>query len=130
MTTYKDLLQKIKNIKLENDDLVNFKVTFTSTTLLVKGELFENGKSEGFHLADVACYFYTPTEKGYLSSDWKKSKFGEMEGVELTEELFNSLLPFLQEKSPKHFIRNTGISSANAVANFITRTGGDIYCNA
>ena len=50
--------------------------------------------------------------------------------VEVTEEILNSLEPFLQTEEPKTFIRNTGISSANAIANFITKTGGDIYCNA
>ena len=120
MTTYTDLLQKIENIKLKNEDLVNFKVTFTSTNLTVKGEWFDNGKSEGFYNAGVACYFYTPTDKGYLSSEWKKSELGKMKDVELTEEIFNSLLPFLQDKSPKHFVRKTeGWGVAGAIANHI-----------
>tara|TARA_R110000737_G_C14192843_1_gene415753 strand:+ start:42 stop:428 length:387 start_codon:yes stop_codon:yes gene_type:complete len=118
--TYTNLLQKIKNIKLENDDLVNFKVTFTNTTLLVRGEWFDNGKSEGFHNAGIAGYFYTSTDKGYLSADWKKSELGKMKGVEFTEELFNSLLPFLQSESPKHFVRKTeGWGVAGVIANHI-----------
>ena len=34
----------------------------------------------------------------------------------------------LNKQTPSHVYSN--ISPANAVANFITRTGGDIYCNA
>ena len=34
----------------------------------------------------------------------------------------------LKKSTPSHVC--SGISAANAVANFITRTGGDIYCNA
>tara|TARA_B100000768_G_C10949044_1_gene236880 strand:+ start:194 stop:463 length:270 start_codon:yes stop_codon:yes gene_type:complete len=34
----------------------------------------------------------------------------------------------INKQTPSHTYR--GLSSANAVANFITRTGGDIYCNA
>jgi len=120
MKTYTDLLQKIESIKLENDDLVNFKVVFTVNAVTVRGELFDEGKSEGFYNAGTAAYFYTSTEKGYLSSEWKKSEFGLMEGVELTEKLFNSLFPFLQESSPKHFIRKTeGWGIAGVIANHI-----------
>ena len=120
MKNYTDLLQKIESIKLENDDLVNFTVTFTATAVTVRGEWFDNGKSEGFYNAGVAAYFYTSTEKGYLSSEWKQSDFGKMTGVELTEKLFNSLLPFLQDSSPKHFIRKTeGWGAAGVIANHI-----------
>tara|TARA_R110000772_G_scaffold129538_1_gene237701 strand:- start:1240 stop:1629 length:390 start_codon:yes stop_codon:yes gene_type:complete len=120
MTNYKDLLDKIEAIKLENKDLINFKVTFTATTLLVRGEWFDNGKSEGFYNAGVAGYFYIPTDKGYLSTEWKKSELGKMKDIELTEELFNSLLPFMQEKSPNHFIRKTeGWGVAGVIANHI-----------
>ena len=131
MKTYTDLLQKIEKIKLENDDLVNFKVLFTETTITVRGELFDNGKSEGFYNADVVDYFYTPTDKGYLSAEWKNSELGNMKNAEVDEELFNSLIPFLQPTQPKHFIRKTeGWGASGAIANFITKTSGDIYCNA
>jgi len=131
MKNYTDLLSKIESIKLENDDLINFQVVFTASTVTVRGEFFENGKSEGFYNADVVAYFYVPTDKGYLSAEWKNSEFGKMKGVEITEELFNSLMPFFQNESPKHFTRKTeGWGAAQSVANFITKTGGDIYCNA
>ena len=130
MKTYTDLLQKIESIKLENTDLVNFNVVFTGTTIVVEGEWFDNGKSEGVYLADIAAYFYIPTDKGYLSSKWKNSALGKIKSVEVNEELFNSLIPFLQPRQPKHFIRKTeGWGAAGAIANFITKTGGDIYCN-
>ena len=34
----------------------------------------------------------------------------------------------INKQTPSYTHR--GVSSANAIANFITRTGGDVYCNA
>ena len=119
MKNYTDLLQKVEKLKLENDDLINFKVRFTDTTMVLKGDLFEDGKFQG-SFVDVIAYFYIPTEKGYLSSEWKNSELGKMKGVEVTEDIFNSLLPFLQPSSPNHFIRKTeGWGVAGVLANHI-----------
>ena len=120
MKNYTDLLQRVEDVKLNNDDLVNFKVLFTETTITVRGELFENGKSQGFYNADIVGYFYIPTDKGYLSAKWKNSELGNMKSIEVNEELFNSLIPFVQPTQPKHFIRKTeGWGVAGVIANHI-----------
>tara|TARA_B100000768_G_C11212342_1_gene346590 strand:+ start:420 stop:821 length:402 start_codon:yes stop_codon:yes gene_type:complete len=120
MKNYTDLLQRVEDAKLNNDDLVNFKVLFTETTITVRGELFENGKSKGFYNADIVGYFYIPTDKGYLSAKWKNSELGNMKSIEVNEELFNSLIPFVQPTQPKHFIRKTeGWGVAGVIANHI-----------
>ncbi len=50
--------------------------------------------------------------------------------VDPTPQLLQNLLPYIQEKRQKKFIIDTGVSVANALANYITKTNGDIYCNA
>ena len=125
-----DFASKIEKLKKENDDLVNFRVSFGGCRLFLEGEFIEDGVSNGYYDAGTMAYFFMPTEKGYISSKWKKTDFYKNGLIEVTKEELNSLEPFLQTESPKTFIKNTGISSANAIANFITKTGGDIYCNA
>ena len=118
MKTYNDFLQKIEKIKTENDDLVNFKVTFTSNTLIVRGEYFEDGISQGYYNAGVVSYFYIATEKGYLSTDWKKTEFSKLRGVTFSKELFESLIPYIQNNSPKEFFRKSeGWGAAGVIAN-------------
>ena len=121
---------KIEKLKKENDDLVNFRMSFRDCRLFLEGELIEDGINNGYYDAGTIAYFYIPTAKGYISSEWKNNELFKTGRVDVTDDILNSLEPFLQTEAPKTFIRNTGISSANAIANFITKTGGDIYCTA
>ena len=124
-----DFASKIEKLKKENDDLVNFRISFNEYRLFLEGELIEDGVSEGYYHAGDIAYFFIPTTKGYVSSEWKNHELFKMGRVEVTEDILNSLEPFLQTEAPKTFIKNTGVSTANVLANFITKTGGDIYCN-
>ena len=65
-----------------------------------------------------------------MSAEWKKTEFYKMGRVSVTIELLQDLLPYIQEKRENVFIADTGVSVANVLANYITKTGGDIYCNA
>lgn len=126
-----DFTQKINELKEANSDLTNFTLKFNETTLFLSGELIdENGKKLGDYGAGAVAYFYIPTDKGYISSQWKKSKFWQIKGEEITDELLYELEPYLQDKEETKFIRQTGCSVASAIADHINRTGGDIYCNA
>lgn len=126
-----DFTQKINEIKEANSDLTNFTIKFNETTLFLSGELFDdNGKKVGDYGAGVIAYFYIPTEKGYISSEWKKSKFWKLKGEVVAAELLSELEPFLQDKEETKYIKQTGCSVASAIADHINRTGGDIYCNA
>jgi hypothetical protein len=127
MNTFEAKIQQLKN---ENSDLSNFRLVFNETALFLEGDLIEDGKNEGVFSAGVLAYFYIPTKKGYVSNEWKKTEFYKIGPVNATPELLKNLLPYIQEERQKVYIRNTGISVASALANYITKTGGDIYCNA
>ena len=125
-----DFTKQIEDSKIKNSDLTNFKIIFYETALVIQGEYIdETGINHGAYSAGTLAYFYIPTEKGYVSSEWKRSKFYKIKGEEISNETLAELQPYLQEKSPSVFIQNKGISKANVIANFITKTGGDIYCN-
>ena len=121
---------QIEQLKKENSDLSNFRLVFNKTAIYLEGDLIEDGKNEGTFSAGVLSYFYIPTKKGYVSAEWKKTEFYKMENVNVTPKLIESLLPYIQENRQKVYIKNNGISRASALANYITKTGGDIYCNA
>ncbi len=125
-----DFSNKIKELKLKNDDLVNFRVSFNKSVLFLEGELIENGVSEGYYTAGSIAHFFVPTKKGYISSEWKKNKLFKMGKVEVTDDMMKLLEPFLQSKSPKTFTRDNGIPTSNVVAKFINNHSGDPYCNA
>lgn len=126
-----DFTQKINELKESNQDLSNFKIEFNETTLYLNGEYIdEKGFNHGNYGAGVIAYFYIPTDKGYISAEWKKSKFWKIKGECVSNELLSELEPYLQEKEETKFIRQTGCSVASAIADHINRTGGDIYCNA
>lgn len=126
-----DFTQKINEIKEANSDLTNFTVKFNENTLFLSGEFIdEDGVNHGDYGAGVIAYFYIPTNKGYISTEWKKSKFWQIKGEIVSNELLYELEPYLQEKEETKFIRQTGCSIASAIADHINRTGGDIYCNA
>ena len=115
-----DFTVKIKELKKENEDLINFRISFNETNLFLEGEWIDNGVSEGFYTAGNLAYFYIPTNKGYVSAEWKKTDFfsnGFTENVD--SDFINLLEPFLQEKKPTVFIRKTEISVASVIANHI-----------
>lgn len=118
-----DFTDRIKELKLENDDLVNFDIRFYGSEIRMSGELIENGKSEGFYGAGSIAHFFIPTDKGYVSAKWKKTELYKSsieDGLEVTDLLLNELEPFLQSSSPNHFVRKTeGWGAAGAVANHI-----------
>jgi len=122
-----DFKAKTEELKKEySNKFEDFKVMFNETSLYFSGVL--KGKNRRIGLFTFGTFFI-PTAKGYVSSEWKNHELFKMGRVEVTEEILNSLEPFLQTEAPKTFIRNTGVSTANVLANFITKTGGDIYCN-
>lgn len=128
MKNLNSIQQKVSELMDSNNDLTNFKVLFSGHAMYLQGEFVENGSIINAYTAGVLGYYYIPTSKGYISSEWKNTSFSKMEGVEVTESLFNELNPFFQEKSPKSFIIDRGVSVANVLANHVTKNGGDIYC--
>ena len=119
MKTYNDLLENLETVKAAKTRFTDVKLYFNETRIFCAGLLDGKGNVRGCDTKNGIDVFI-PTDKGYESSEWKKSEFYKMGKVELTEELFNDLLPFIQDKSPKHFIRKTeGWGVAGVIANHI-----------
>ena len=118
-----DFTSKIQELKLKNDDLVNFRLNFGGERLYLEGEFIEDGINNGFYDAGTIAYFYIPTSKGYISSEWKKSIF--YKGINnINQKNINDLEPYLQSGSPKVFIRNTGGTTvSHAIMNHINDAG-------
>jgi len=119
-----DFASIIEKLKLENDDLVNFRVSFNHTTLFLEGEFIENGVNNGYYDAGTIAYFYIPTEKGYISSEWKKTNFYKNGLIEVTKEELNSLEPFLQTSRPKTWSPPMSVSAASVIA---THSNQNLY---
>ena len=113
---YSDLLKKVEVLKVSKTRFSDVKMYFSGNSIFAAG-IF-NGVLRGCDSENKISVFIA-TDKGYESSEWKKSEFYKMGKVELTEELFNKLLPFIQNDSPKLFFKKTGISVASALANHI-----------
>jgi len=133
--------RKISRLKIENGDLTNFKLVFNGDTLYLQGELIENGKLVGYYpcYSDKESYelghFYIPTKKGYISSEWKKTDYykigtNQEEDYIVDMNFVKEVFAYWQPKEPSMWLGNASISRATALADFITKTGGDIYCNA
>ena len=120
MTTYTDLLGRLEEVKaIKSDRFTDIKLYFNETKIFIGGLLDGKGNVRGCDSADGLDVFI-PTSKGYVSSSWKKTGFYKLGKIELTEELFNNLVSFIQKESPKHFIRKTeGWGVAGAIANHI-----------
>jgi hypothetical protein len=120
MTTYIDLLNRVEEVKaIKGDRFTDIKLYFNETKVFIGGLLDGKGNVRGCDIANGLDVFL-PTEKGFVSSSWKKTDFYKLGKTELTEELFNSLISFIQKESPKHFIRKTeGWGVAGAIANHI-----------
>ena len=119
-----DFTSKIQELKLQNDDLVNFRLTFKRDKLFLEGEFIEDGVSNGYYNAGIIAYFYIPTAKGYVSSEWKKSIF--YKGINnVNQKNINDLEPYFQAESPKVFINknNRSITVANAIMHQINDAG-------
>tara|TARA_R110002111_G_C5672763_1_gene342907 strand:+ start:44 stop:445 length:402 start_codon:yes stop_codon:yes gene_type:complete len=120
MKTYTDLLGRLEEVKaIKSDKFTDIKLYFNETKIFIGGLLDGKGNVRGCDSANGLDVF-TPTEKGFVSSSWKKTDFYKLGKIELTEELFNSLVSFIQAESPKHFIRKTeGWGVAGAIASHI-----------
>ena len=120
---------RIAQLKVENDDLANFRVRFTQTAIYMVGDLIEDGELIGTYDAGTVANFYIPTKGGYLSAEWKRTKWYKMKSVELTDELLDELAPYEQEQAPKVWIDPSarGTSRAAAIANHCNKNGGDPY---
>jgi len=124
-TLNKEVARKIlKNVKggQFTDNLQDFHAFFTTYRNLGQvtrstdkaffiAEPTHPGCKEGFWLPKSVCKF-----------SFEESRSGE---VEVTMS-FNRSYTLQGQEEKKH----SGFSAANAIANFITRTGGDVYCNA
>ena len=123
----KTFAKKIQELKAKNADLINFKVVWSGKArLTLMGEWIDEGKSEGFYDAGTIAYFYIPTEKGYMSAEWKNSNFNTL--IENpSDEFISNIMPFIQDNEPTIFVRPTIITTAHAVAAHINKNGGDPY---
>jgi len=124
-TLNKEVARKIlKNVKGTQftDNLQDFHAFYTTYRNL---DQVTRSTEKAFFVAEPThpeCKkgFWLP--KSVCKFDFKENRNGE---VEVTMS-FNRCYT-LQAQEEK---ANPGISAASAIANFITRTGGDIYCNA
>ena len=83
---------------------------------------------------DKAFFISTPTHPECKEGFWIpksvcnfkfENHFSNQDLVEVSIQM-----PYSFTAEGRDAIKNRGISSDNAIANFITRTGGDVYCNA
>jgi len=109
--------EKIESLKIENDDLINFKVCYNTTCIYLVGEFIEDGINNGFYSAGNLATCFIPTNKGYESVEWKKMPFYSKNEIELTDDLLEKLLPYITDQKVNHFLRPTGLSVASVVAN-------------
>jgi hypothetical protein len=124
-----DFTQEITSIIEKKSALVNektgekrftdFRVDFIGTVLYVSA-VFDGKKRRS---VGSFATFFIPTEKGYMSAKWKKTKF--FKGIEnVGQDVINELEPYLQSEKPKTFIRNTGgITVAHAIMNQVNDAG-------
>jgi len=116
MKNYQDLLNELSEVKvLKGHRFSDIKLYFSKNRIFVGGLLDGKGDVRGCN-SKGGLDVFIPTAKGFESSEWKKSDFYKMGKVELTEKLFNNLSLFIQENSPKYFIKKTGISVASVMA--------------
>ena len=125
-----DFTQEIASIIEKKSTLVNkktgekrftdFRVDFIETTLYVSA-IFDGKKRRS---VGSFASFFIPTAKGFVSAEWKKTKF--FKGIEnVNQDVLNELEPYLQSEKPKTFIRNTGsgITVAHAIMNQVNDAG-------
>ena len=124
-TLNKEVARKIlKNVKGNQftDNLENFHAFYTTYRNL--GQVVRSS-DKAFFIAEPThpeCKegFWLP--KSVCKFSFEESRNGE---VEVTMSFNRGYTNQAQDER-----ENCGISSASAIANFITRTGGEIYCNA
>jgi len=115
-----DFTQKIEELKLENNDLVNFRICFNENCLYLEGEFIEDGINNGFYSAGTIANFFITTAKGYISSEWKNTNFYKIGDTKnISQDFINSLEPYLQDENPTRWIKKTVISVASVMANHI-----------
>ena len=112
--TYEQILEKFQVYK--NDPRVsNEKLMFIQNG--VHASFLVSGKHK---MTRQICPCYIPTNKGYVSSEWKKNPLSKME-FELTEESYNKITSFIQDDQPNFFIPEyaRGVDVANVLANHL-----------
>ena len=99
-----------------SDFRVDFNETMLQVTAVFKGGYRRNVNTVG--------YFYVPTEKGYLSAEWKKSAFNKT-FKNVDQSFLDIIIPFKQDKSPNAYSRSygEGVSVANAIMHHINDAG-------
>ena len=100
----------------------------------IKGSKSYRQISEVVKSTDKAIFISAPTHPECKEGFWMPKSVCKFEIDEHYSD--NSLIrisiqfPYSFTPQGKDEVKNSGISVANALANFITKTGGDVYCNA
>jgi hypothetical protein len=123
----KNVLDIIESLKSQNDDLVDFYISYNGESLNLWGKYFEDGKYIQDFCVGTIAYFYIPTKKGYVSEIWKKNELSKK--VKFVDNaLIKSLMPFIQTNSPKHFSRfNRAYTAADAICDNMIKNNTDPY---
>ena len=133
-----DFNTAIEELKAKaNKRLQDFTVQFSEDKMYLSakicnssGKPFGNGEMFRNVTVGTLASFFIPTAKGYMSAEWKKTKFYKMQNVVVTDELLSDLAPYLQSEKPKTFSKYQGSQGwgvAGAIANHINNNGGDPY---
>jgi hypothetical protein len=81
---------------------------------------------------DKALFISIPSDPECKDGFWMPKSVCRFELIQNTDDKvrISVQMPYRFTKQGKEEIKNSGISRDNAIANFITRTGGDVYCTA
>ena len=98
----------------------DFRVDFNETMLQVSA-VFNGGSRRN---VNTVGYFYVPTDKGYLSAEWKKSEFNKT-FKNVDQSFLDIIIPFKQDKSPNVYSTHygEGVTVAHAIMHHLNDAG-------
>tara|TARA_R110000751_G_scaffold49951_1_gene110821 strand:- start:338 stop:724 length:387 start_codon:yes stop_codon:yes gene_type:complete len=100
----------------------------------IKGSKIYKNLSEVARSTDKALFIGTPTHPQCKDGFWVpkslcnfkfENHFSDNTLIQVSIQIPYGVTPMCKEE-----VKHKGITKDNAIANFITRTGGDVYCNA
>ena len=112
--TYQDILRKFEAYK--SDPIVS-----DAKLMFIKNGVHASFTVSGKHkMTRQICPCYIPTERGYVSSEWKKNPLSSME-FELTQDSYKRIAEYIQSEQPNYFTPAyaRGVNVANVLADHL-----------